>query len=270
MFFLSQEVLMSMYRILIVDDEFYIRDGLMSFSWESLGFSPVHSAANAKEALEYIEKNDIDVLLTDIKMPAVDGIQLCSAVREKRPGCRLVLISDYKDFDYSKQALRIGVYDYILKPIDIEELEETFKKLKRDLDEERRSVGDVIEEIEDDHQGEALGTNLAVQKAIAYIKRNYKENISLEFIADRVYLSPSYFCSQFKKETGRGFSDYMNEIRIKKAKLLLEEMNFKAYEIAEMVGYHSPKYFAGIFRRYTGMTALEYRKKMMQHKSPGG
>ncbi len=106
----------------------------------------------------------------------------------------------------------------------------------------------------------------AVRKAVAYIERNYASRISLSAMAEMVYLNASYFSVQFKRVTGRNFIDYLTDVRMARAKKLLEDGDLRVYEVGERVGYQNPRYFADIFRKYAGMTPQEYRQTSEDRK----
>ncbi|MBU3157158.1 response regulator [Clostridium estertheticum] len=126
------------YKIMIVDDEFFICDGLMSFHWKDLGFNAVSCAYNGEEALELLNKELVDVIITDIKMPFMDGIELMKRVHSQFQNIKIVLLTGYKEFDYAKAAIKSGVSEYLLKPVNINELTSIFKHLKKELDKESK------------------------------------------------------------------------------------------------------------------------------------
>lgn len=121
-----------------MDDEYQIREGLRSFPWESIGFFPLGIAENGKTALELIIKNPPDVLITDIKMPVMDGLVLSNIIHNEIPECKIIILSGYKDFEYAKSALQSGVYDYLLKPVNHKDLSALFQKLKLELIDEQQ------------------------------------------------------------------------------------------------------------------------------------
>lgn len=129
---------MAPYRVLMVDDEEDIRVGIIrKIEWESLGFSLVGEAENGQEALELAEQLRPDVVLSDIKMPFMDGLSLCKILTERLPASKFVIFSGFDDFEYAKQAVGMNISQYILKPINAPELSDILRKLKAQLDEER-------------------------------------------------------------------------------------------------------------------------------------
>ncbi|WP_167357155.1 response regulator [Paenibacillus pectinilyticus] len=127
------------YKILIVDDEFEIREGLNSFYWERFQFQAIGLAANGKQALDLMQRNDVDVVITDIKMPVMDGIELSREISIHYPHVKIVILSGYKEFSYARDALQAGVSEYLLKPVDLKNLSESMMKLKLQMDAERQS-----------------------------------------------------------------------------------------------------------------------------------
>lgn len=125
------------YNLLIVDDEFVIRDGLTSYNWEAFGFKAIGQAPNGKKALEFIKDQTVDVILTDIKMPVMDGLELSRSIHAAYPECKVIILTGYDDFNYAKSAISTNVYEYILKPIDNNNLDNVFAKLKTELDKEK-------------------------------------------------------------------------------------------------------------------------------------
>jgi len=257
-----------MYKIMIVDDEDIICDGLMSFDWESHGFKAVCSASDGEEALSLMKDTKIDVIITDIKMPVMDGLDLCMHVNRMYPSCKVVLLSGYREFEYAKTAISLGVSEYLLKPVDMNELTALLRKLKKQLDKEF-GVNDTGEGFVAGEKSGGIGQchhsgyvkySFAVQKTIEYIRKHYSEKLTLHDIAENVQLSEGYLCARFSKETGKGFLEFLNEVRIEQAKILLKQTNLKVYEIAEKVGYSNTKYFTDVFKKITGMAPLKFKE----------
>ena len=127
---------MSYYRILLVDDEEEVRKGILrKMDWEKLGFQVAGDAENGEEALEKIEQLKPDVVMTDIRMPYMDGLTLTSRIRQKYPSMKVLIFSGYDDFEYAQQAIKLNVTEYILKPVNVEELTEILNRVRENLDE---------------------------------------------------------------------------------------------------------------------------------------
>jgi two-component system response regulator YesN len=140
-----------MYSVLVVDDEIRQREAVIkSVNWEKAGFKVVGDAENGIEALELLEKLEPDLILTDIKMPLMTGLELARKAREIRPATKLVILSGYDDFEYAQEAFKYNVIRYLLKPISASEISEEFVKIKAEMDEEfeRLKTGTSNEETE--------------------------------------------------------------------------------------------------------------------------
>ncbi|GKX32259.1 DNA-binding response regulator [Vallitalea longa] len=417
-----------MIKMMIVDDEPLIRKGFtITIDWESYGIVIVGEAANGKEALVKIEKLEPDIIVTDIKMPIMDGIDLSKEITKKYSDIKIIILSGYNEFEYAQQILKTNACDYLLKPVNVEELIKLVIKLKgeiikhkekkeiinkkdkliecykddikskilkdilipnysssndileqakfigldlegesycvfivkmdmevakgqRYLTKKQKDIGNLIRdilqiynfkgficythynflacilvnnkelknayiqfyenlkdnlsksieekfcigvgticnnihEISDSYKNAKyvldnltfLGKNSVVfydnkdsninkykkivKVAIDYVYANYDRNITLAQVAEFVLISPNYFSKIFKEETNKNFIDWLNELRIHKAKNLLKDPLLKIYEVAEKVGYSDYKYFSYNFKKYTGISAKDYREK---------
>ncbi|MBC8081501.1 MAG: response regulator [Gorillibacterium sp.] len=254
---MMEDILKELYPLIIVDDEWIIRDGLMSLDWQSYGFEAVASAATGLEALSLLEKMKVDLILTDIKMPEMDGLELSGYVHEHFPHCKVIILTGYKDFEHARTAIVSGVSGYLLKPVDIVDLERQVKQVKQQLDERPTPVKLPVSYPGIDH-----AVSLFINRALAYIQSNYTEKISLLDVAAHVFVTPTYFSIQFKKQTGINFIEYVTQLRIEKAKELLGRPDLKIYEVGAMVGYSNSKYFTDTFKRITHYTPIEYKNKV--------
>ena len=143
---------MSLYRIMLVDDEEEVRKAMIrKMDWEQLGFTVAGDAENGEDALEKLEMLEPDVVMTDIRMPYMDGLTLVAKIREKYPFIKILIFSGYDDFEYAKQAIKYRVTEYILKPVNGEELSEILTRVRISLDEEieqRRNISALQESYE--------------------------------------------------------------------------------------------------------------------------
>ena len=236
-----------MYRLLVADDEKKLLRGLCDFyPWDELGYQIVARVENGKQALEYIAKHPVDVVLTDISMPIMTGIELAGEIFREYSSVNVILLSGYSEFEYAQQAIRYGVYDYILKPVKTEELCRIFRSLKLQLDHEEKEYTDP-----------GYYKNI-VEIVNRYVRSNL-QSANLESAALLVNLSIGYLSVLYKKEAEMTFSDYVLQSRMEKSKELLRNPSYKIYEIAENLGYENPKNFSRAFKEYYGMTPRDFR-----------
>lgn len=259
-----------MYKLLIVEDENIIRKGLVhTIDWLSLGFTVIGEAENGRVGLELIKSNEPDLVITDIKMPEVDGLEMISTAKEKYKFESIILTS-YGEFDYAKKAIDIGVSNYLLKPINEDLLFDVVNKIKDKIDDNRTieklkaltKEKDTIEIFNIKIFIENKESNPHILYALNKIKEYYSEKISIESIADELLISPSYLSRKFKKETGHTFSDLLNQHRIQRSIdiMMKEKGKYRTYEIADLVGFCDYKHFCVVFKKYTNMTPKDFMK----------
>lgn len=339
-----------MYSFLLVDDEPVVREGMSVILRQSgLPIRDIVEANDGEEAVAFLENRDFDFLISDIKMPKMDGLELSKKAKELNPNMTTLIVSGYEDFKYAQTALRYGVKDYLLKPLndknfisvisaligtcsknqpnytmplekvdsiiytlesglwenskaDIERACEDFKGVCADAPANYciKTADEILEIVlrklsarmgyrplidiskyegtsklalqkwfmdEILHIGEAVRTRKAcvdyqsVDLAKKYIEENYNKNISLEDVSRKVGLNPSYFSRIFKSTTGANFVDYRTEIRINKAKELLNMPNKSVIEITFDIGFNDTTHFTRLFKKFTGITPTEYRQR---------
>ena len=374
-----------MYSLIIVDDDEMIRKGVEKvIQWNELGYEVKGTFKSAVDAIEFVKYNHVDVILTDIRMPQMTGLELVKKIQELQEGIKAVIISGYGEFELAKQALRLKVEDYLLKPLGEDEINQVFLKLKkrldkecsieattsyyravmdltgeekksdksyymseqrdykqsreqifalreeiisnlehgcfRDVDQQIEKINEIIEHYEvkdkyyfytsivmkllkyfaledsgetfsfsqysyeNGHSGvltsETIKTEfvndidkvrrllweksdsmkrLIVTKAKTILESEYgNESLSLALVANKLNISYGYLSSIFTKMEGRSFKTYLVEVRMEKARMLLLSRNYRIYEIAEMVGYKNPRYFADAFKKYYGYSPVDY------------
>lgn len=232
-----------MYKVLIVEDEELIRKGLQFVvPWQSMGCVVVGEAINGKDGLEKIKIHRPDIVLSDIRMPEMDGLEMLQKSIEKYK-YQAILLSGYSEFEYARQAIGLGVSEYLLKPVDFQLLQETIKRIC--------SPKNAVE---------CIAKNRYVNILLKYIEENYPSRISISDISEQYEISTNYLNSKFKEETGYTFNDYLNRHRVSVASKLLQEGNLKVYEIAMQVGFIDYKYFVKVFKKYTGARPTELQK----------
>ncbi len=237
-----------MYKLVIVDDEIKILDGIAElFPWENIGFQVVGKFTGAMAALDYIRKNEVHVVLTDIKMPGVNGLDFAEELK-KDPDMIVVILSSYSDYEYMRKALKIDIQDYLLKPINYGDLSACFEKIRGILD----------MRYEKDLPDAEPYYDKIIHLVDAYIDKEFQK-ASLVLAAEQVGISAGYLSKIYKEKKGIGFQEQLNNTRMKKAARMLEDPSVKSYEIAYYVGYDSPKNFTRAFKAHFGVTPRDYR-----------
>jgi len=335
-------------KVLIADDEKRIRDGLSAtIPWAEMGMEVVGTAANGEAALALARETRPQIILTDVRMPRMDGLEFLKQAKAFLPGVKVVILSAYDEFSYAQQAVKLGVRDYLVKPVGEAEIRAVLEALAGELRRETEAdtglqqpgpgssarlteavrkgdpgaafqalgewrrgpvpeveaarvqaidlVDQLIQDLRQDgfefREGESpspasvhstvLGLTKAteveawledqVRALAAFVARNYRSNhrlivrralefidahssgdLAVEQVAAFVGLSPNYFSHLFKKVRGQGFKDYLNAVRIEKARTLLAAGGHKVYEVAQMVGFSDYKYFSAVFKKVTG------------------
>ena len=247
-----------MYKVLIVDDEPVIVEGLRKIvDWEKYNCVVVGTAASGKEGLEMTEKYQPDILFTDIRMPGMDGLTMIAALRSEHRNMQIVILTGYRDFEYARSALNLGVFRYLVKPSKMKELDEAMESLTERLDKLTSSKE------KDQSEDTENANNFVVKQALSYIEQHYKEKLQLTDVAEKVYVS-HWHLSKLLNSTGKSFSDVLNEIRIENAKELMEDSSLHIADISERVGFADTAHFSRVFKKYTGMSAGEYRNKYLR------
>lgn len=248
-----------MYRLVIIEDDYQIRTGLGNFfPWTEIGFQVVGCFENGKQALDYIYSNNVDIILSDIIMPVMTGLELAEELHKKNSKIFIVFLSAYKDFDYAQQALNFGAKNYIVKSTKYDDLISVFRKIKNELDEKNTQKTEEILPEQSSNVNSDHSDNKKIKKIKDYIEKNYR-NVTLQNTADEMSMNHVYLSRFFKEKTGGHFIDYVTEVRMKKAAELIKQNNFKLYQISEMVGYSNAKNFSRAFKNYFKVSPQEYR-----------
>lgn len=270
-------------RVLIADDEYYFRQLLIHLiDWASIGFEIAAEAENGREALQMVNEQEIDIVIADIEMPQMSGLEFVKALRDKQHAARLIFITSYDVFAYAQQAVSLGADHYLLKPIDEEELEQALLKIRRQLIEEMdtkryisklKEAAGYTEPLQESHTERSnepqaglakeppAGGNQLIRDAMAFVNEHYAdEKLSLQRTAQALFVNPSYLSHVFKRETGDSFVDYVTNVRLAKAMDLLRQgpssdaATVKVATVARQVGYSDPFYFSKRFKKKYGIT----------------
>ncbi|MGH0051983.1 MAG: response regulator transcription factor [Sphaerochaetaceae bacterium] len=251
-----------MIKILIADDESIERELLCRILADN-PLLELYQAENGRLAVTYAELFDVDVVLMDIEMPALNGIEASRQILQNKPTSRIIFITAYSIFSYARDAVKLGAIDYILKPVDREDVLRAVKRAYKQVEAERqlKAIRPEAENLEDDEGTDK--TALMMAKVKKYLEHSYMNyDLSLDSVSTLLNINASYLSSIFKRCTGINFLDYITNLRICAAEEYLRDPFKSVSEIASMVGYDSSSYFSRAFKKNTGFTPTEYRKQM--------
>lgn len=255
-----------MYKILLVEDDSAMRYIYKRMkTWVEQGFEIVAEASNGKTALELLEKQQFDIVVTDIRMPIVDGITLLKEIKKRKIDVFAILISSYNEFEYARQGLILGAFDYIVKPVKEEELAVVLERAKQYLEENKDSedIDKIVEMAAKNCDFEIDATPL-VRNVCVFLSKNLGNDITMENVAESLQYNKDYLGKSFKQEAGVTFKSFFTMVKMEYAKKLIATGNYKNYEIADKLGYSGADYFTKIFKEITGMTPAAYKKKLSE------
>lgn len=240
-------------KLLIADDEDTIRNGILKYiQLHTDRFDKLYVAANGQEALDILLRDKPDIMLLDVQMPLKDGIEVMTDAKRAGVVPYTIILSGYDDFRYCQQAMRFGAKDYLLKPVRSSDI--------------LRKVNDAADELfgpqKNGQEDNVAGgeRNRLVEQAKEYILEHYYDNLTQQVVAQKVGITAGYLSTLFSQSLGKGFVDYLNEVRIDHACVYLQQNYLKTYEIAYKVGYNDEKYFSKVFKKVTGESPSQYRK----------
>lgn len=248
-----------MHKVVIVEDEKLVRQGIiLSTNWASINCMVVGEASNGEEGLAVIKKYEPDIVVTDICMPVMTGIEMIETLREEGYMQNVIFLTAYDDFSYAQQAIRLSVCDYILKPFKDGELENCILKML----EKNRKNAELVQEKDQNLQLKKGDKSKYLAEAFAYIDKHYMDtDISIQKVADVLGISGGHLSHLFRKETNFTMMNYVVNCRMRAAKNLLKDYHYKIYEVAEKVGYRDITYFSAIFKKHVGVSPSEYQDR---------
>ena len=240
--------------------------------------------SNPVQAMQQLEEIRPDLIITDVRMPLMDGLEFAHKAKVMLPDVEIVILSGYDDFSYAQTAIKIGVSDYLLKPIKKKDFQKMLRQMYQRIEDKIKQVSymetmqrfadtsyrKIFAEKEEQAQDGSKSTfggirneNLSksILMAIAYIQDHLQENISLAEVAEHINISKNYLSDLFRKELDVTFVNFVTHLRIEKAKHYLAETDMKMYEISSAVGYPDSAYFSTLFKKHTGKTLSEFRRQ---------
>ena len=268
-----------MYKVAIIDDEPLIVEGLSkTMAWGNWNCQVIGTAGDGKEGMELIRENRPDIVITDICMPKMDGLKLSAGLKWEFPDMQIIILTGYREFEYARQAIELGVSRFLLKPSKMNDLEEAVDTVTRRLDQmgtpamtfvPAEEIGEALAEPpETEENSEA--NSFIVSNALEYIRSNSKEKLRLSDVAEQVYVSQWHLSKLLNKHTGKTFSDILNGARMDRSKELLKDPSLRICDVAEQVGFQDLAHFSRVFKKMEGMSAGEYRNTHWGTEQNGG
>lgn len=263
-----------MYKVAIFDDEYIVLQGLRQMiDWTGYGLELVGTASDGLSALDLVQRQAPDIVFTDIRMPGMDGLKLIEEIMRQTPDTYCIVFSGFNEFEYVKRALQLGVVDYLEKPITVDsiqhsirrvlsriEAEEATERLRKQVEESRHAVHAAAENDETGKRG-------AIDRAKAYIEHHASRDLSLNEVAEYVGMNAAYLSALFKEEAGESYIKFLTRLRMELAKKLLLK-GLKVHEVSERVGYHTYRHFSEVFKKYTGVTPGQYKEEAEESSAP--
>lgn len=240
-----------MYKLLIVDDEAFERKVIRFMLKKNFtNIEIVDDATNGEDAILLAKKHKPNIIIMDIKMPEKNGLEAQQSIVQFNPNVKTIILTAFDNFSFAQNAIKLGVVDYILKPIKPNELNDSINK----------AISLLRKETIVSQNAEDLSSNKdPIHKAIQYINKNFNKDISLESVSEHIHLNPQYFSRYFKNNTGVNFIEYVSKIRIKEGKKLLVSTDKSISRISMDIGYLDPAYFTKVFIKYEGISPHKYR-----------
>ncbi len=237
--------------VVIIDDEKIILEGFTRLvRWDEIGCAVIATATDGVEGEALIKELRPDIVVTDINMPLVNGLDMIKSIHSDCPETCFIIISGYDDFSYMREALKLQVYDYLLKPVDFRQFEEIIRNLRTERFKELDKV-DLIDHI------------------TAYIDEHYSKPLSLQTLSEVFYLTPAYLSHYFKKKRGVNYYTYLTGVRINRACELLAGSDMPIAQLASLVGVDDYRTFTKLFHRKKGVSPSEYRRLSEQKNLDG-
>ena len=247
-----------MYTVSIIDDEPWVAITLMeNVDWESLGFCISKVYSRPMEALQDICRDNPDVVFVDISMPLLNGLELIERACDDGCSSRFIVLTAYADFEYAKTAIRLGVVDYCLKPINPSEIRQLLTRLTPVLEEEKKKPG------------ESDFPESKFEEILQYIREHKEEKLSLQSIGELFFVNRNYICTLFQKNLGTTFTQYLTSLRLDSAKNLLLHTDIPLSLIAERSGFKDEFYFNKVFKKSEGISPGLYRRLYIAQDQEG-
>ena len=251
-----------MYRILLAESDPFCRLSYRKMKvWEEYGFEISAEAVNGREALRLMGNDPFDLLISDIKMPVMGGIELLSELRSRGLDIAAVFISSRAEFEYAREAMILGAMDYLKKPATEEAIGEMLGRVRRSLGGTEKTAVNSIVTGAMEQIGADIGRDIFLHNVSLFLSENICRAVSMTEAAENLNMSRDYFGKCFKRRSGMSFNAVHTMIKMEYAKTLIDSGRYKNYEISEKLGICDPDYFTKLFKSVTGMTPTGYKNR---------
>jgi Response regulator containing CheY-like receiver domain and AraC-type DNA-binding domain len=247
-----------MYKLIIADDEHSVLDGIAdTIPWENYGICVVTKAEDGEQMVKAALEHQADLLLTDIRMPRMDGLTAIEYLKQQLPNLQCVVITAYQEFEYAKKAIALGVNGFVTKPVlKLEVIEQVLNA--RDKLQSVLAAKEALESVQKTVSPILL---TPIERSVHYMNEKIDTPFTMTEVAEFMNMNPSYFSRYFKEEMSISFIEYVKQMKVKRAKILLTTSNMRIYEISAALGYSSVQYFSTLFKSITGVTPQEYKNR---------
>ncbi|NOU93972.1 response regulator [Paenibacillus sp. LMG 31456] len=239
-----------------MDDEFWMLEGLKKvIKRDCPDYTVTAVARDGLQAITYLEKDKIDLVITDILMPGMDGLQLLQEIRRRGWKIPVLIVSAHSEFEYAKQAIHYGAFDYILKPLNRTQIVSALERVKTAMVPSPRGRGDVLNTVPvNSTQGKDL-----IEKIRQSVCESFMNDLSIVDFSEQMGYNASYLSRLFKQETGKGFVQFLTEQRMEAAIQMIRSGKLSVTDIAKQIGYADYKHFRKVFKQYTGVSPKIFR-----------
>ena len=254
-------------NLLIVDDEIYIIQGLLADIDKAItGLDTIYTANCYSQAMNIFMEHPIDILLCDIEMPFGSGLDLVERVKKNYEQTECIFLTCHDQFSFAQQAVKLSCLDYIIKPVEAEQINDTLCNAVKHIHEKRKE--DIYKEygriymknMFEEHTIPEKDENGIVEKVENYVLEHIQDMLVVEELARRYYVSVNHLNRLFKKRFNMTVGEYITDVRMKTAARLLETTQLSVVAVSDKTGYNNYSYFIKVFKKYYGMTPKEYMK----------
>lgn len=237
-----------MFSAVIIDDEGWVSVDLKNnIDWDSLGFSVDAYFTDPLEAQQYILANNPDLVVTDITMPVLDGLTLAETLILNGCSSMFIVLTAHRSFEFAQRAIQLHIADYILKPIQPSLFEDSLRKARKTLEQQKSAIPDELPQS-------------GFDEILHYINTHLSEGLSLQLISEKFFVNKNYICTLFQKNLHCTFSAYLTEKRLHLAEQLLTGSSLSLHAISKEVGFSDEFYFSRVFKKNYSVSPGLYRK----------